>query len=613
MSPLWKQQHNSSRQMKPLKIIFDPSDNMFRAKLSVDQIEDVLRAKFTNVPFAGKQTKLHHCLIKLGLKEQFIYLEEEMRSIPSGEYTTSLIDPIAKLSACEWVEVDQSAADALKAMETSEVNSRSTEARMSVPENVAGRVPYPYQAAGVRFILSRWEKGIGVLVGDEMGVGKTAQAVLSILMNPDIKRCLIITPKGVMKQWAEDELAIWLNTGDSRFCRPSDYSPHGWKLDETSIQVMEDTKEPIMGRVTLINFAKLSNKTSWPKIKDIKWDCIIVDEAHTLFNPETKMGKNFYSLEAKYKLALTGTPIRKKMEDVYEIVDWLTRVPHKQQSGFLGLYQDFYTNFLMAMRGREKLNKLLRTTCMIRRKKADVLKGMRPQLNSLEVREAPMEVKDKLETMRDMVSGSSFHSAKSNIERLQSKISMASGEEADILSQELEEAFQELQKSMGVKGVHISEMSALRRETGIAKIPWIIEVAEKWLEEGDPFIITFIHHQVGKSLERRFKNDCAIIIGGMSAHDRQQSLKSFRSGNKKIMLLSTLAGAEGGNMQTSHKMLMAELPWSYWRYDQVRNRIHRPGQLHPCIYHHLIFEGSLDEKMMSLFVGEDNIQKAVLK
>lgn len=610
MSTLREQQHNIRRMTTTVKISFNPEDNLFRATLSEPRRE----SKFMEVRHKGRGTRVHHALVNEGFKEQFVSDPETFETSPSGQYTTSVSSHVLALSPCDWVSLEESARLAIKASSSTSVSSYSMEADLDVPENVAGFRPYPHQKAGVKFIQKCWNRSIGALVADSMGVGKSTQAALAILLQPDVNRTLLVVPKGIMHQWVQQELSIWLNTGDPRFCKPSSFTPNGWKFDDDSIQVMESTREPIMGKIVIVNHKKMENASSWKRIKEVKWDCIIVDEAHTFFNPEAKMSSNFFTLEARYKLALTGTPIRKKVGDIYEMVDWLTRLPGQPQTGVLGDVLDFHRLYEMRHGGKQGLNKILRTTCMIRRRKDQVLKSMPPKVSTVEIREAPFEVKGKLEAINSMISTHGLNDARRHIESLQSQIAKAPEGSLDVLSQELEQAFMELQKSMGVKGVPIQEMSALRRETGVAKIPWIIEIAERWLEnDGGNFIIAFIHREVGQRLHDHFAEKSCMVIGGTSSHKRQQAINSFRKGEKEILLLSIGAGAEGANLQTSHRMIIAEFPWSYWKYDQARDRIHRPGQVYPCKYHHPIYAGSLDEKMMNLFVGENNTQKAVLK
>lgn len=54
-----------------------------------------------------------------------------------------------------------------------------------------------------------------------------------------------------------------------------------------------------------------------------RWELIILDEAHLIRNPNNKMTKTIFSLNAKYRLALTGTPLQNRLDDVWSIMNFI--------------------------------------------------------------------------------------------------------------------------------------------------------------------------------------------------------------------------------------------------------------------------------------------------
>jgi SNF2-related domain len=52
----------------------------------------------------------------------------------------------------------------------------------------------------------------------------------------------------------------------------------------------------------------------------VKWKMLIVDEAHRLKNPESKLFKELCSLPREHCLLLTGTPLQNKTEELWALL-----------------------------------------------------------------------------------------------------------------------------------------------------------------------------------------------------------------------------------------------------------------------------------------------------
>lgn len=58
-------------------------------------------------------------------------------------------------------------------------------------------------------------------------------------------------------------------------------------------------------------------------LEQIQWDCCILDEAHVISNPSTKIATCMKQLQASNRIALTGTPIQNSLSDLWSIFDFL--------------------------------------------------------------------------------------------------------------------------------------------------------------------------------------------------------------------------------------------------------------------------------------------------
>jgi len=167
--------------------------------------------------------------------------------------------------------------------------------------------PHQIEAAlfSIRSPLSK-----GVLLADEVGLGKTIEAglVLCEFWAEQKRRLLVICPASIRKQWAlelEEKFNLPSKIIDAKSYRESVLSGNPTPFV---------TKEIV---ITSTHFA--SRKAS--EIRLIKWDIVVIDEAHKLRNAYRKsnrMGQNIrWALEDSRKILLTATPLQNSLLELY--------------------------------------------------------------------------------------------------------------------------------------------------------------------------------------------------------------------------------------------------------------------------------------------------------
>ena len=171
--------------------------------------------------------------------------------------------------------------------------------------NLNGRLFAPYQREGVLFLLTMESQTSGPKGGflcDDMGMGKTIQLVATILGNPK-PRTLIIVPKSIITQWAEEikrfapNLTINIFDGPERKIREAD--------------------------VTLAPYTLLTSKEGTTPLHIVQWDRVILDEAHEIRNKKSKLFKSVCRLHTQIKWIVTGTPVFNSMEDFVSLCTFL--------------------------------------------------------------------------------------------------------------------------------------------------------------------------------------------------------------------------------------------------------------------------------------------------
>ena len=172
-----------------------------------------------------------------------------------------------------------------------------------------GRLFAPYQREGVLFLLTMEAQTSGPKGGflcDEMGLGKSIQLIATMLGNPK-PRTLIVVPKSIITQWAEEINRFAPNLTINIFDGPDR------RIKEADVTLAPYTLLTVKG-------AKVDTKTA---LHMVQWDRVILDEAHEIRNKKSKLFKSVCRLQTEIKWIVTGTPVFNSMEDFVSLCTFL--------------------------------------------------------------------------------------------------------------------------------------------------------------------------------------------------------------------------------------------------------------------------------------------------
>src|SRR5262245_54190003 len=224
---------------------------------------------------------------------------------------------------------------------------------------------FPFQKYSVDYLFDKR----AVLLGDQMGLGKTLQAVeldkRRRIKQPNLvkqPKTLIMTYLGIFSGW-QKELA---NQTDLRVVtlnpkKRQDFLANLFN-DEADVYLMHWQAVRLM-----------------PELQEVKWFHIIADECHALQNRKAKQTEAFKELSTIYKTGLSGTPAFDKPDDLWSILNWLYPT-------YWASYWKYYNEHVMyvdqdgyrvvcGVRNVEKLQDEMRGF-YIRRRKEDVLQDL---------------------------------------------------------------------------------------------------------------------------------------------------------------------------------------------------------------------------------------------
>jgi SNF2 family DNA or RNA helicase len=112
-----------------------------------------------------------------------------------------------------------------------------------------------------------------------------------------------------------------------------------------------------------------------------------------------------------------------------------------------------------------------------------------------------------------------------------------------------------------------------------------------------------------------FKHDLARIQARFGAKHLQtaQDIADWNAGKIPLLAAHPASAGHGLNLQDGgHQIVWFGLPWSLELYQQANARLHRQGQQHPVIIHHLIAEDTMDEQVLQVLSGKAKEQDALL-
>jgi ERCC4-related helicase len=153
----------------------------------------------------------------------------------------------------------------------------------------------------------------GVLLADEVGLGKTIEAALVLcqLWAERKRKLLIIAPASLRKQWAQELL--------EKFAVPTTVLDAIALRKQSAGSVME-TLQRLAGKSVIIMSYQFATRLE-AELRAIPWDLVVIDEAHKLRNAHRQSNRTGQALrralEGRKKLLLTATPLQNSLMELY--------------------------------------------------------------------------------------------------------------------------------------------------------------------------------------------------------------------------------------------------------------------------------------------------------
>lgn len=504
---------------------------------------------------------------------------------------------------------DDSAIVALQAQAAAQ--SEVLKASRAVKSNFAVPAPegcqyMPFQVAGIEYAASR----MNTLLGDEPGLGKTIQAagLINVLDKGEPMQILVISPASLKINWRR-ELEKWL---------VRDFEI----LIANGKKFSGDALPPRC--VVVINYDILPKNSDW--VHGINWDVLVVDECHYLKNPKAKRtqqvvgkwdasirGWGIHPIQATYKLLMTGTPVVNRPIELWPVLHYLDPANWRNYMDFAKTYCNAYHNgYGWDFTGSSNLDDLqrkLRASMMVRRLKENVLTEL--PAKSRQVIEIPAQGVSKV--IREELKAYDQHKAR--IETLRAAVAAAKSRwEKDRQNADYKKQYQRaVDQLRDAVSVAFSDTAKYRKQTAMAKVPYVVEHVNNLLTSGIKVVLFAHHHDVIDSLMDAFGITAVKLDGRDSAAAKQTAVDRFQTDDSvRVFVGGITAAGLGITLTASSHVIFAELDWVPGNLSQAEDRCHRIGQKDNVMVQHLVLEGSLDVNIARRLVSKQSVIDQIL-
>ncbi len=439
-----------------------------------------------------------------------------------------------------------------------------------------------YQHQGLNWLQFLREYELNGILADDMGLGKTIQALSHLLLEKEQGRLtgpsLIIAPTSVLFNWAKEidkftpSLSYIVINGAKR-------QEHFEQLDQYDIVI---TSYPLVLKDSEVHQQHV-------------YYYLILDEAHYIKNPKTKLYQAMLTLKAEHKLCMTGTPMENHLGEFWAQFNFLL-------PGFLAGYQQFTRLFKTPI---EKHDDHERKIMLNQRIKPFILRRSK----ALIAKELP----DKttiIQTLKiDGKQAELYESVRLTMDTRLKEIIAAKGLQRSQI--EILDALLKLRQVCNHP--QLLSLPSAKSVKQSAKLEFLMETLPEMVEEGRNVLIfsQFTSMLALIEIELVASNIPYVKLTG-SSRNRQAIVEQFQSGKVPVFLISLKAGGVGLNLTAADTVIHFDPWWNPAVENQATDRAYRIGQDKPVFVYKLIIENSVEEKILQIQKKKAALANALL-
>ena len=450
-----------------------------------------------------------------------------------------------------------------------------------VPGAVQARLR-PYQLDGVAWLSHLHRLGLGRILADDMGLGKTLMAMTLLAkarQDEGQKPSLVVAPTSV--------LDVWVDEAKRHVPTLNVLKWHG--RDRQGLDAVANDTD-----IVVTSYALLRRDVD-SALGKVDFRYLMLDEAQHVKNPSTEAWKAARQVNAEQRIALTGTPIENRVEELWSILELVA-------PGLLGTAKNFEKRYGRPISKGDgvRLEELRRRTrpVLLRRKKEEVAKDLPPKIES--ILRCEMEKEQRSLYLRVLAE------VRADVQKAL-QVHTKARARAPILAalMRLRQVCCDPRLVLGDEG----------RPLGSAKLALFQEVMQEALDAGRRVIVfsQFVEMQkiLHEVLEQIGVKDSLWLHGG--TRNRGEVVAKFQDpSGPPVIVVSLKAGGTGVTLTAADTVIHYDPWWNPAVEDQATDRAHRIGQNKIVHVIKLACEDTIEERILDLGTEKRAAAESVL-
>lgn len=544
--------------------------------LTKAEMERLIRSKSNLVQLRGEWVQADHRALAAAARYVALHADDTPITLADmiGELAAERVDnvPVTEVTADGWA---------------AELFAREGEPEpVPVPIGLKAELR-PYQERGLSWLATMSKLNCGAILADDMGLGKTVQ-VLALLAHEReaadaaVGPTLLVCPMSVVGNWQREaqrftpDLRVLVHHGAGRLTGA-----------EFAAAVADSD-------LVVTTYALLARDATL--LSEQRWERIVLDEAQHIKNAATRQSRAARALPARHRLALTGTPVENRLEELRALFDFA-------MPKLLGSPQSFRAKFAVPIereRDQQAVDRLRLITdpFVLRRLKTDpaVISDLPEKLEmtvraNLTVEQAALyqavvdDMLAKLKDAKGMARKGAVLGALTRLKQVCNHPAHFLGDGSPILR----------------RGSHRS-----------GKLALIEDVLDAVVADGEKALLFTQFREFGELvlpyLTERFGTPIPFLHGGVSKKGRDEMVTGFQTENgPPLMLLSLKAGGTGLNLTAANHVVHLDRWWNPAVENQATDRAFRIGQQRAVQVRKLVCVDTIEERIDEMISGKKQL------
>ncbi|NOR81200.1 MAG: ATP-dependent helicase, partial [Methyloprofundus sp.] len=547
-------------------------------EVSVEEWQQLVEMKMSLVYFRGQWVELDQDKM-----QEMLDFWQQQQEQPEALSVHELLQKLAEEGDSLEVDANDSLADMM-----ANLNNHSELALIDNPPQLKAQLR-DYQKRGVSWLRYLESLGLNGCLADDMGLGKTMQVIAALILEKQegtTGPTLLVAPTSVIGNWQKEiqKFAPHLNT----------FIHHGSQRekDKAAFNDLCSTQDMLITSYTLV-------RKDSALLNSINWHRVVLDEAQNIKNPKAAQTKAILKLEARHRLALTGTPVENRLMDLWSIFNFLN-------PNYLGKQAQFRKNYELPI---QRDNNQVQSTVLKQLIQPFILRRLKTDKSI--IKDLPDKIENKQYCNLSKEQASLYQAVVTEVE-----------EQLDD-SEGIQRQGLMLSTLMKLKQICNHPMQFLQDDSPFTaershKLERLTEMLAEAIAEGDSVLIFTQFTEIGDKLSHYLSQEqhtpCHYLHGGIARKKREKMIEDFQDPESppSVFVLSLKAGGVGITLTRANHVFHFDRWWNPAVENQATDRAFRIGQKKNVMVHKFITLGTLEERIDQMIEDKQKMADSII-